>query len=87
MYLNDFNDKDDDNDSDADHEDDTEEGAGTKKNENKLSKGTKPREIMSDRSLYCVILVYFLQELHPFVLQLGLNPANSCRTGYCRLPA
>jgi hypothetical protein len=68
-YPNDFDCKDDDNDS-YNHEDNTDMN-GTKKK--KLSKGTKPREIMGDESLYCVILVYFLQELCHFVLQLGLN--------------
>jgi hypothetical protein len=29
---------------------------------------------MCDGSLYRAILVYFLQELRPWVLQLGLNP-------------
>jgi hypothetical protein len=32
---------------------------GTKKNKNKLLKGTKPREIMGDGSLYHVIIVYY----------------------------
>jgi hypothetical protein len=67
MYPNDFDYKDDDN----DQEDNTDMD-GTKKK--KLSKGTKPRDIMGDGSLYRLILVYFLQELRPFVLQLGLNP-------------
>jgi hypothetical protein len=70
MYPNDFDYKDDENDS-YDHEDNTGMD-GTKKK--KLLKGTKPREIMGDGSLYHVILVYFLQELRPFVLQLGLDP-------------
>jgi hypothetical protein len=50
------------------------EEGGTKKKKNNLSKGTKPREMMGDGSLYHVILVCFLQELCPFLLQLGLNP-------------
>ena len=40
----------------------------------KLSKRCKPREISQDGSLYRIILVYFLQELRPYVNQLGANP-------------
>jgi hypothetical protein len=31
---------------------------------------------MGDESLYRMGLVYFLKELRPFVLQLGLNPKS-----------
>jgi hypothetical protein len=52
--------------------DDADEGA--KKRKRKLTKGTKPREILGNGSLYRVTLVYFLQTLRPFVLRLGMNP-------------
>jgi hypothetical protein len=70
MYPKDFEDPEN-NDDGRDGEPDDE---GAKKSKKKLSKGTKPREITRDGSLYRVILVYFLQELRPFVLRLGLNP-------------
>jgi hypothetical protein len=41
---------------------------------NRLSKGTKPREIAEYGSLYRLIITYFLQELHPYVSKLGTNP-------------
>jgi hypothetical protein len=76
MYLNDFQDEDTNpqhpnNDSDDDTVGD---GRTKKKKRKKLTKGAKPREITRDGSLYRVILVYFLQELRPIVLQLGMNP-------------
>jgi hypothetical protein len=75
MYPNDFDDKDKDDDDDSyDHEDNPDMD-GTKETKKQLSNGTKPREIsMGEGSLYHAIIVYFLQELRPFVLQLGLNP-------------
>jgi hypothetical protein len=70
MYPNDFEDTEDYDDK----ADDGEVEGHQKKKKKKLSKGTKPREIMCNGSLYRVILVYFLEELRPWVLQLGLNP-------------
>jgi hypothetical protein len=70
MYPKDFEDPEY-NDDGGDGEPDDK---GAKMSKIKLSKGTKPREMTCDGSLYRVILVYFLQELRPFVLQLGLNP-------------
>jgi hypothetical protein len=37
-------------------------------------KGAKPREISEDGSLYRLILMFFLQDLRPFVSHLGTNP-------------
>ena len=39
-----------------------------------MSKGAKPREISEEGTLYRLILTYFLQELRPYVSQLGTNP-------------
>jgi hypothetical protein len=38
------------------------------------NKGAKPREIAEFGSLYCLIITYFLQELRPYLSQLGTNP-------------
>jgi hypothetical protein len=82
MYSEDYAVMDDDNNVNASNdvakEGTTEEGDSTSKKKpkrvSKLTKGSKPREISQDGSLYRIILVYFLQELRPFVNQLGTNP-------------
>jgi hypothetical protein len=76
MYPNDFDDEEekDEEEKDDNGDDDAQEGGGAKKKK-KLAKGTKPREILGDGSLYRVILVYFLQSLRHYVLRLGLNPS------------
>jgi hypothetical protein len=76
MYPQDFEDEDINSRNPRPGSDDDTVGDGKtkKKKKKKLSKGAKPREITRDGSLYRVILVYFLQELRPIVLQLGMNP-------------
>jgi hypothetical protein len=74
MYGEDFGGE---KDGDDDSEDDTEEvtgGDGNSKKPKRLSKGSKPKEITKDGSLYRLIMTYFLQELRPYVSQLGTNP-------------
>jgi hypothetical protein len=49
-------------------------GGHANKKKKQLSKGAKPREIAKDGSLYRSIITYVLQELRPYVSQLGTNP-------------
>ncbi len=74
MYAKDFHcsDKDDDVDDSCEVDEDTTVGDENKKKK-RLSKGSKPREISEDRTLYHLILTYFLQEPCPYVSQLGTN--------------
>lgn len=77
MYPNDFEEQSTNPDhpsNDSDDNDTVGDGLKKKKKVKKLTKGAKPKEITRDGSLYRVILVYFLQELRPIVLQLGMNP-------------
>jgi hypothetical protein len=75
MYSEDFNggveDKDVQDSCDG-KEEVTEGQANNKKKQ--LSKGAKPRELSEEGSLYRLIITYFLQELCPYVNQLGTNP-------------
>jgi hypothetical protein len=74
MYSEDFEgDKSHDDSDEGEEEDVTADVTGVKKLK-RLSKGSKPRELSEDGSLYRLILVYFLQELRPYVNQLGTNP-------------
>jgi hypothetical protein len=78
MYPTDFEEEKDDNDE---VDDGGTEEEGAKKKKMKLSKGTKPREIMDNGPLFRVILFTFLQELRPLMVQLGLNPATAVELG------
>jgi hypothetical protein len=73
MYPADFDDDDDDNDSEK-REEEVTGGDGNSKKKMQLSKGAKRREITGDGTFYRLIMTYFLQELWPYVSQLGTNP-------------
>jgi hypothetical protein len=77
MYSEDFDGDAKDKDVQEDSCDGEEKVTGGQANKKKkqLSKGAKPREIAEeDGSLYHLIIAYFLQELCPYVSQLGTNP-------------
>jgi hypothetical protein len=75
MYSEDFNGGAEDKDV-QDSCDGEEEVTGGQANNKKkrLSKGAKAREIGEEGSLYRLIITYCLQELRPYVSQLGTNP-------------
>jgi hypothetical protein len=75
-YGEDFDGGKDDDDADDSKEDGKEEvtvGDGNSKKKKQLSKGAKCIKITKDRSLYRLIMIYFPQELCPYVSQLGTN--------------